>query len=127
MAPPREYRRMHLQWFECPSCGYSKQGGMSKVEVAPDHTQMKILFLCEHCGSECSLKRPALNTSVLLIVCGPFLFAPTFYAIAAAVPSSFGLAYVVLAGLGAAAVAYLGVLVIGRFTQKYVPVNERAA
>jgi multidrug transporter EmrE-like cation transporter len=100
---------------------------MSKVEIAADHKQMKILFLCERCGSECSLKRPALNTSVLLVVGGPFLFAPTFYAIAAAVPASFGLAYAVMAGLGAAAVAYLGVLVLGRLTQKYVPVNERAA
>ena len=96
---------------------------MSKTEIATDYKQMKILFLCERCGAVCSLKRPALNTSVLLIVGGPFLFAPTFYAIAAAVPASFGLAYVVLAGLGAAAAAYLGVLALGRFTQKYVPVN----
>ena len=100
---------------------------MSKVEIAPDYSQMKILFLCERCRSVCSLKRPAFNTSVLLIVGGPFLFAPTFYALAAALPASLGLAYAVPAGLGAAAVAYLGVLVLGRFTQKYVPVNDGAA
>jgi multidrug transporter EmrE-like cation transporter len=100
---------------------------MSKVEVASDYTQMKILFLCERCRSVSALKRPALNTSILLVVGGPFLFAPTFYALAAVLPASLGLAYAVPAGLGAAAVAYLGVLVIGRLTQKYVPVNEGAA
>jgi len=127
MAPPRDYRRMFFQWFECPYCGHSRQGAMQKVEIASDYKSMTLLFNCERCKFISTLKRPALNAAVLLIVGGPFLFAPAFYAIAAALPTSLGWASALPAGLGAAAVAYTGVLVVGRFTQKYVPVNDGAA
>jgi multidrug transporter EmrE-like cation transporter len=127
MEPPHDYRRMYFQWFECPSCGYSRLGAMSKVEMAADYKQMKLLALCERCKSVCKLKRPAINAAILLTVGGPFLFAPTFYAIAAALPASLGVAYAIPAGLGAAAVSYLGVLILGRFTQKYVPADDGAA
>lgn len=100
---------------------------MLKIDIARDHKRMKLLFVCERCKSVSTLKRPALNASVLLIAGGPLLFAPTFYAIASALPTTLGISYVLPASLGAAAVAYLGVLVIGRFTQKYLPLNDRAA
>ena len=96
---------------------------MSKLDIADDYSHLKLHFRCERCNSVSTLKRPALNASVLLVVGGPFLFAPTFYAIASALPATLGLAYALPAGLGAAAVAYLGVLLLGRFTQKYVPMN----
>lgn len=100
---------------------------MSKIIIAADRKQIKLLFRCERCMSISTLKRPGLNTSVFLIAGGPFLFASTFYALAAALPTSLGLAYALPAGLGAAVVTYLGVLVLGRFTQTYVPVNDDAA
>ena len=100
---------------------------MSKVAIPADYKGIKLLFRCEQCQSISTLRRPALNASVMLIVGGPFIFAPTFYVLAAALPASLGLVYALPAGLGAWAVAYLGVLVLGRFTQSYVPVNDGAA
>jgi hypothetical protein len=100
---------------------------MSRIEMAADYKQMKLLALCERCRSVCILKRPAINAVILLVVGGPLVFVPAFLAIAAALPASFGLVYAVPASLGAAAVTYLGVLILGRFTQKYVPVDDRAA
>ena len=127
MAPPREYRRNYLQWFKCPSCGQSRLGPMSKMELSADYTALKILFRCDRCTSVCYLKRPAFNTSLLLIVGGPFIFAPTFYALSAALPASLGLVHMLLPGLGGAAAAYLAVVLIGRATQTYVPLTDRAA
>lgn len=97
------------------------------MDILRDYKGIKLLFRCERCNTVSTLKRPALNTSVMFIVGGPFLFAPTFYALAMALPTSLGWAYAIPAGLGAWAVAYLGVLVVGRLTQKYVPLTDGAA
>ena len=98
---------------------------MSKVEVAPDYKNMKLLYLCERCNNVSTLKHPALNGAVLLIVGGPFAFAPAFYALSQMVPTSWG--FTLLAGLGAAVIMYLTVLVAGRFIYKYVPLRDGAA
>ena len=100
---------------------------MSKIEVAANFKKMKILFRCDKCGSLCVLKHPALNTSVLLIVGGPFVFAPAFYVFWATLPASLGMAHALIAGLGAALITYLAVLTLGRFTQKYLLVSDGAA
>jgi hypothetical protein len=118
---------MLLQWFECPHCGHSRQGAMLKVDVAPDSRSMKLLFVCEHCEALSTLKRPALNAAVLFMLGGPLLFALAFFAIAAALPAGLGWLYALPAALGGAAAAFGGVLLLGRFTQRYVPVDGGAA
>jgi multidrug transporter EmrE-like cation transporter len=100
---------------------------MSKAEISPDYKQMKLLCLCERCNSVCTLKHPALNGAVLLIFGGPFFFGLAFCALWHIFPTNLGFAYALLPGLGAAAVTYLVVLVLGRFIHRYVPLHDRAA
>lgn len=100
---------------------------MLRVDVAPDARRMKLLFVCERCHALSTLKRPAFNAAVLFMAGGPLLFALAFCAIAVALPASLGLLYALPAALGGAAAAYGGVLLLGRFTQKYVPVDAGAA
>jgi hypothetical protein len=86
---------------------------------------MKLLFLCEACGAVSTLNRPALNSVVLFVAGAPLFFAPTFYSLASMLPATLGwLVQILLVWLGAAAVACLGVLLVGRFTQKYIPLND---
>jgi hypothetical protein len=101
---------MFLQWFECPSCGHSRQGAMMKADVAPDRRRMRLLFLCERCESVSTLKRPGLNAVVLLVAGVPFVFALGLYA-----------------GVGAAVIAGVAVMALGPITQKYLPVEKAAA
>jgi hypothetical protein len=100
---------------------------MSKIELAPDYKNMKMSFLCEGCGAVSMLKRPEFNSSVLFVTVGALFFGATFCLLMWILPTSLGWVQLLLTALGAALGARAGVLLVSRFTQKYVRADETAA